>query len=507
MALTEHRRLIAPVTLYAALALGWIAVSRWIIPPLLLAEHPGRFIAFVKRSVQNVPAPFLTSDLLGCWREFSGAVLIVLILQLSIIVILFRDDSRSTAGRSSADLRTDRRGRIVLLILSLSFLAVAVLYGARQDYYFYLHMWCEVRLGHDPWFIVAGINGLVPLNAYGPLFNLLAWLVWVNPLAPKLLFAYAYILFAIAQTRAFLASRPSGGLRWIVLTALFWNPFPWVEIANRGHFDILVALLCLWAIRQWSRGRDIGAGISLAMGVLLKYLPVVLLPFLARDRAGRFRFRFVEAAVAAIALGMALSCYWWGPTTLSALTFAANRRSTSLSIFRFIRGHYSPLLWFGVGGNYDFLSPIVMSLALMRAWWWSWARRPDVEASAVVAVTTTVLFYQTGFPQYQMLPFVLGSSWALRHWEQFRGRGARVAAIAAYFGWLAAFDFYYSFVVEDSNRLYWFYVQEVVGLPAFLFGWAFLVSMVKSEDEAILQRRESGAGESSGPDLGDQVPP
>jgi hypothetical protein len=25
----------------------------------------------------------------------------------------------------------------------------------------------------------------------------------------------------------------------IVLTALFWNPFPWVEIAMRGHFDIL----------------------------------------------------------------------------------------------------------------------------------------------------------------------------------------------------------------------------------------------------------------------------
>ena len=288
----------------------------------------------------------------------------------------------------------------MLSALSLAFLAVTVLYRARQDYYLYLQMWYEVRLGHDPWFNVPGNNGTAPLNAYGPLFNFLAAVSWVNPLAPKLLFAYAYIVFAILQTIGPAASRSPGVLRLIVLTALFWNPFPWVEIANRGHFDILVALLCLWAIRAWSRGRDVLAGLSLAMGVLLKYLPVVLVPFLAFDR-GRPRTRFLTVAVLTIALGMELSCHFWGLLTLSPLRLAASRGSTALSIFRFIRGRYSPLFWFGVGGNYDYLSPIIIALALALAWRWSWVRRPRVEASALVAVLITVVFYQTGFPQYR----------------------------------------------------------------------------------------------------------
>ena len=53
---------------------------------------------------------------------------------------------------------------------------------------------CGTRFaGHDPWFTVFGEFGDAPLNAYGPLFNFLAAVAWVNPLAPKVLFAYAYV--------------------------------------------------------------------------------------------------------------------------------------------------------------------------------------------------------------------------------------------------------------------------------------------------------------------------
>ena len=71
------------------------------------------------------------------------------------------------------------------------------------------------------------------------------------------------------------------------------------------------------------RGHDVRAGMSLALGVLLKYMPVVLLPFLALDR-GRLRTRFLQVAVVSIALGLAyelLLCR--GPSTLSPLGFAA----------------------------------------------------------------------------------------------------------------------------------------------------------------------------------------
>ncbi len=95
MSQLNSRRLHALVTLYTALALGWIAFARWVVPPLLIVDRPGRSLAAVKRYIQNVPAPFLTRDILGCWHEFSGAVLIALVLHLSIVLILRRYDLRA----------------------------------------------------------------------------------------------------------------------------------------------------------------------------------------------------------------------------------------------------------------------------------------------------------------------------------------------------------------------------------------------------------------------------
>ena len=367
----------------------------------------------------------------------------------------------------------------MLLVISFAFLTVTVFCGSVHDYFLYLHMWYEVRQGHDPWFLVVSRNGIVPLNAYGPLFNLLAGLAWINPLAPKLLFAYAYILFALWLIKDFMATGPARTVALIMLLALFWNPFPWVEIAIRGHFDVLVGLLCLGAIVARMRGRDVVSGVCLASGVLLKYLPVVLVPFLALDR-GRIRPRFLFAAVSAIALGMALSCRVWGLSTLSPLTLAATRRSTTLSIFRFIRGQYSPLRWLNSPPNVDHVAPLILFLALLRAWSWYRVRQPDLETAGVVAVTTAVLFYHTGFPQYQMVPFMLGTYWALRHWDNLRGHRARIAGVASYFGWLAAFDLYYAFVFEEGPANYWSIARETVGLPSFVFGCAFLAAVIRS---------------------------
>jgi hypothetical protein len=91
-----------------------------------------------------------------------------------------------------------------------------------------------------------------------------------------------------------------------------------------------------------------------------------------------------------------------------------------------------------------------------------------------------VLFYRTAYPQYQMVPFVLGSSWAVRNWESIRGRTGRIVAIASYFGWLGAFDLYYAFDDEGTGSRYWNTVQYAVGLPSFLSGCAFLAGVIRS---------------------------
>ena len=390
MAQHDRRRLYILVSLYATLTLAWIAFAQFIVPPFLTMENPGHTWEAVRHFIQNPPGLFLTPDVLGRWREFSAAVLIALVLHLTILLILRHHDLRASEACSSTDARARHRVNFLLLILSLTFLAVTVLSGPRHDYYFYLQMWYEVRQGHDPWYFVFGKFGHVPLNAYGPLFNLFAGLAWINPLAPKLLFAYAYVLCSVSQIKDFTANRPRSGVAMVVLTALFWNPFPWVEIAIRGHFDVLLGLSCLVAIRARNRGQDFPSGICLALGVLLKYFPLVLLPFLAFDR-GRLRPRFLIAAAATIFLGLGLSFAIWGPSTLAPLKFAATRRSNCLSIFFFLRGRYSPLQRFTDTPNIDYLAPFILVVALLVVWLWFRLRQPDIESVGVVAVATTVL--------------------------------------------------------------------------------------------------------------------
>jgi Glycosyltransferase family 87 len=493
MAQQDRPRLHTPLIFYAVFALAWLAFARWVVPPLLIAEHSPGILAYLKRYIELPPALFLTWDILGRWREYSGAVLLAIFLHFSVFFILRRYDLRAAASRPTTVVQAENRTSLALLIVSFVFLGVTALSGPRHDYYFYRQMWYEIAQGHDPWFKVYGIGGHVPLNAYGPLFNLLTGLSWVNPYAPKLIFAYSYIIFAISQIKGFTASRASSVIQFIVLFALFWNPFPWVEIAARGHFDILVGLLCLGAVRAWTRGYDIRSGACLALGVLLKYLPIVLLPVLAVDR-GRVRWRFLVSALSTIAFGMELSCLVWGISTLSPLELAASRDATALSIYYFVRGRYSPLLLFGVMTNLDYLAPYVLFFALLLAWRWAWVRQPDALAAGVVVAITTVLFYRTAYPQYQMVPFVLGSAWAVRHWDRITGRTWRVLAIASYFGWLAAFDLYYAFDDEGPGSRYWRTVQYVVGLPSFLVGCAFLAGVIRSattDDKASIQPPES----------------
>lgn len=489
---TRTIRPTAVVALYAALALAWAGFAGWVVAPRVTAAHPGPLVEALKRFLEVPPAGFLRQDMPGRWREFSGAVTIAMALHLIVVALLMRSRRRAAGPGSSP--RLD----LVLGTLAAAFLAVAAVSPARQDYYFYLEIWYHIQRGHDPWFTVLTVNGTAPLNAYGPLFNPLAYLAWINPVAPRLLLSQAYVLFAIAMSRGFAAGRPPSGLRTFGLLVLFWSPFAWIEVAFYGHLDILVGLACLGSVRAWADGRDIRAGLDLAAGVLLKFLPIVLLPFLAIDPdRPRLRSRFLATALAAIAAVVGASVLIWGPSTFLPMALAANRRPEALSIFQFLRGRYSPLLIRGTSAYTWHASPILQVLGLAGVWQWSRSRRPDVVASALAAVLVLVLLYRVGYPQYQMVPFVLASAWVLRDWDRLRSRTALVVAMALYFGWIAAYDVGYFLHEVHYLTIEWMKVEDAAGLPTFLLGAPFLACVFRAATPAHsggLQRRPQASG-------------
>ena len=245
MIVSDHRRALILIALYGAILAGWFSFARWVASPIIASTNSGRSSAVLNRLVQDTrSAAPLATTVLEHWRHFSGAVLLAGLLHLAIVLwIRLHDPARAGRG-SSPRRRLERWANPVLILLSFAFLALTVQRGGIQDYYFYLQMWREVWLGHDPWFFAYGVFGKYPMNAYGPLFNVFAIPEFVNPLLPKLLFAGAYLAFAVWLIKDRGKDWPQAGLVWPLLLVWFWMPYCWVEIANFGHFDVLVGLLC-----------------------------------------------------------------------------------------------------------------------------------------------------------------------------------------------------------------------------------------------------------------------
>jgi hypothetical protein len=81
--------------------------------------------------------------------------------------------------------------------------------------------------------------------------------------------------------------------------------------------------------------------------------------------------------------------------------------------------------------------------------------------------------------------------------------------MGSYFGWLAAFDVYYSFVDDWRPDFFWHVIREVVGLPTFLLGCTFLAGVVRSStpvDEGVVHRAQSEAARAARPGVGTQPP-
>ncbi len=427
---------------YPVLVSAWIVLSLLIAPQLSPHLEPG-FLAI------GLGLAFALS--LGWW-----------------------DETHLPAG-SSEDGAWRRFLNLTIVAASWVFLATAVGTGPQHDYLLHQEFWQVVLDGQDPWYLANTYWGYHPPNAYGPLFNPLALLMYVNRLAPKLLFAMAYIVSATALIKRLAGNRSISWPAFLGLMFWAWNPFAWVEVAIRGHFDILVGLASVAAVHFARERRDRPCAIALAAGVLLKYIPIVLLPFLALDR-GKIKAKFTAMSTGLIALGLGLSCLIWGKSTFYPLRFAATRSSSYLSIFRFLRGRYSPIWRLGIEPDVEWLATPLMALALLGAWWWCRSRQVDPATGGFLSILVTLLLYRNGFPQYQMVLIMVASYWVAELWNTRRHQTALAIALVGYFGWINAFALAYYQLGDSSTRF-----EDAVGLPTFLLGGILLVCLLRSE--------------------------
>jgi hypothetical protein len=469
------RRWTILLLLYSSLVVGWLGFARWGPPAIIVAAHEGRSIPFLNQTVRGSTSPPPIELVFQRWWNFArGAALAIL---LHLLIVFFIDLLNRRKGASTDDrlMRVERWTDRLFIVLALVFLGVTVYAGGIQDYYFYLAMWHGVLNRGDPWAITQGAFGTYPMNAYGPLFNVLAIPAWINPLLPKLLFADAYLAFAVWLIKDGAGRRRSAWEKFTLFAWLF-NPYVWIEIPCFGHFDVLVGLCCVAAVAARACGRDVRSGVCLGLGALIKFMPIVLLPFLALDRP-RYRYRLLGTAVGIVAAGFLVSVLIWGSSTFRPVLFAAERTSQHLSIFRFLKGRNSPLRLIGLREDLDRLAGPVMLLALLRAWLWFRRNQIHVIPASVLAILILVSLYPVGFPQYQMVLFLLSSFWVTRETPVIPNRAFLLFALVCHFAWLSFFV-----VFESISNIDNYNMQEWIGLPTFilecLLGWAIVRSAI-----------------------------
>jgi hypothetical protein len=314
-------------------------------------------------------------------------------------------------------------GSLTPLLCAAPFaVALALWTGAVQDYRDFVVHWARVLGGGAP-----------HVKSYGPLFNAIAPVSAIHPLAPKLLFVGIWLGAAAWLTR--LADRARPGLA-LGIALFFLNPWFWSEVAVYAHFDVMVAACCLTAVHLVTTRRPAAAGVALSAGVLLKFIPLILLPALLLDPTERrLQLGPMVLVVALCAAGLGIAYSIQGDVVLEPFRYGASRASSGFSPFDYLRGPHSFLLAFTPRPNLDawstaailVCSGITVALALVY--------RIEAATSALLLALATLTLYRAGHSQFYMIPALLAPYWLVRHPDASPPRWPTVS-LALYFSWL-----------------------------------------------------------------------
>jgi hypothetical protein len=467
------------------MCLGWGGFAHCVAPKIIAAVYDEPNLSIFNWAFQDRGSLPL-QHYLDRWNVIAVAALLAAVLHLAIVLFVYGTD-RAQRVRFFDARQAVSHANVPIVVFSAAFLALTVLSGAQGDYKGSIDQWLAVLGGANPW----DQDQVLPFghNAYGPLFNVLAPLVWINPLANKLLFAFSYLAYVVWLIKVFAPRRGLFALSWPWLGLWLLNPFPWEQIAYFGYFDVLVSLACVAAVHNLLGNKDGVSGICLGLGILLKYMPIVILPFLVFS-GRRFHIRLLGFCIGVVILGLLISVLIWGTSTFFPLTFAATRRPF-WSIYVVLTSTHSPLRTFLDSSNVDWLEKSLLLTAGLGMFTWCMLRQIEPVLSSALAILVTLLFYRVGHANYQMVLFSLILYWTASNWAQFKHHSVLTTLLGGYFGFLTI-----------ANLAFWwvngyFHSEAVVALLKFLLGCALFVGLVRLRPTRCVEF-SSPAGESPG---------
>jgi hypothetical protein len=280
-----------------------------------------------------------------------------------------------------------------------AFLAFSAYFRNTVDYPAYLQQWRVVVQGGDPWATQISLG----LNAYGPLHNIYGLLFLAHPKLPRLFGSMLWLAAMWPIVNRIIRAQFSSSRRLFLLAAMLFNPFPWGWVAAFGANDTFVAVFLAFALLALSRGASVAAGVFVALGGLMKFYPVLLIPFLAFDRR-RLDAPFLATSLGVFAAGMGAAFAMWGPSIWIPLASAAGRETSLMSIYEFLEASpLSPLRGVAVP---TLITQAVFGSILLVVFLIYFQRRGRRIGGMVLGLLSILLGYRLGHFQFY-LPLIL----------------------------------------------------------------------------------------------------
>ncbi len=204
---------------------------------------------------------------------------------------------------------------LVIVMIAVAVLARAAVIPARPDLstdiYRYLWEGRAVLHGVNPFAVAPADTSLAPLRDADFAFVNHKQLATIYPPAAQAVFAAAarihsgattlkalFALFDLATIAALMALLRARGRPVVHALAYAWSPLVIFETGHSGHLDAMGVFFLVAAILLSAGPRRWAAPVLLGVSILVKYLAVILLPFLAAKR--RWGALVVVAAVVVV---------------------------------------------------------------------------------------------------------------------------------------------------------------------------------------------------------------
>ena len=298
-------------------------------------------------------------------------------------------------------------------------------------------------------------------SPYGIVHNFIGYLSLIPIVfVPKALFVCIY-LFSGYKLLDFAVSK--GINAGILSIFLLLNPLFLIFGLYYGSNDLIVSGLAISAVLYLIERKSTTAGILLGFAIGYKFYPVFILPFMLFTDF-KLRKRFAYSFMISLMIIYSVGYLYWGDSVFDAFRIGLERPSKSLSIFRFIRGDFSPLSFFGVK-NIDDLSIWFLFGSFLSSLFLFIYYRLDYLLMALFSYVNVLLFSKIGHHQFYFLFLFLSLLVYIKHKIDLKRNKPLMLSFTIFVVWFFAIVVAYP-LTEHYNSFP--LIREWIGLPNFV---------------------------------------